>query len=64
MDDKFKKDLDAYIKKVKTSEKQRKTRAANVFEKQGSAPKQKKKKQTVDDVIAELGAGVIKRQSI
>lgn len=58
MDDKFKKDLDAYIKKVKTSEKQRKTRVANVFEKQGSAQKQKKKKQTADDLIAELGGGV------
>ena len=59
MDDKFKKDLDAYLKKVRTSDKQRKTKAANVFEKRGAATKQKKeKKQTADDLIAELGGGV------
>eukprot|EP00729_Bicosta_minor_P033139 gene33139-biopygen24722 len=52
-------DLDAYIKKVKAADKQRKTKAANVFEKQGKTTKQKKKKrQTADDVIAELGGGV------
>ena len=58
MDDKIKKDLDTYLKKVNTSAKQRKTRIANVFEKQGPVPKQKIKKRTADDLIAELGGGV------